>query len=130
MDEKIEPEKLFADHDWQESFEVAMRAGPRAVMNYVGDVSSFEIEDIAEVVAHSDGEHDERDWIAALHLKGGRFAFMRAGCDYTGWGCRDWGDVEIASTLDDLVRYAMTPEERRRLAFKDMIQDKPEKIDD
>jgi len=42
--------------------------------------------DVSSVIASSEGQHDERDWLAVGELDDGRFFFLQAGCDYTGWG--------------------------------------------
>lgn len=60
---------------WSEAFTVAHRDG-----------HCFEQADIAETLAVSDGEYDEYDWLWIGKLKDGRYAFMAAGADYTGWG--------------------------------------------
>ncbi len=43
------------------------------------------VEDIIDIVAADEGIGDEKDWVAIVQLKDGRFAVMNAGCDYTGW---------------------------------------------
>ncbi len=105
------------DADWQAAFEVAARDGMRGVLGYTGSVVVFALADVAEVLASSDGENDGASWIAALRLNDGRFALLSAWCDYTGWGCRDGGDAQIAASMEDLVRLAMGVEERARLGY-------------
>lgn len=41
---------------------------------------------IAGVAALVPGEADEANWHWILKLKDGRWAYMTAGCDYSGWG--------------------------------------------
>jgi hypothetical protein len=53
------------------------------VFNYA---SGFGVNDVEEVIASRNGESDGRDWCAVFHLKDGRYAYLSAGCDYTGWG--------------------------------------------
>ena len=48
--------------------------------------SGFTASDIAEVIASVNGANDEAAWEAVLRLTDGRFAFVSASCDYTGWG--------------------------------------------
>lgn len=45
----------------------------------------FSQSDVREVIAYEDGENDGASWVAILHLWDGRYAFLEAGCDYTGW---------------------------------------------
>lgn len=98
---------------------------------YAGSVVPFDVADIERVIAADEGYGDEwyvaecaaedrkedASWIAALLLKDGRYVMVRARCDYTGWGCRAHGDSDFADSLDNLVRWAMTTEERIRLGF-------------
>lgn len=58
------------------------------------------LEDIREVLAVYEGEHDSRDWRWILKLSGGRFALLKGGCDYTGWDCRSSADSAIAKTAN------------------------------
>ena len=45
----------------------------------------FTREDVVEVLAIDDGENDEADWVGMFALADGRYAYVEAGCDYTGW---------------------------------------------
>lgn len=40
---------------------------------------------VRRVIAHSEGENDERSWLCVGQLHDGRFFALKAGCDYTGW---------------------------------------------
>lgn len=42
--------------------------------------------DVERVLASAVGENDGPDWLALVVLHGGEFAYVSAGCDYTGWG--------------------------------------------
>lgn len=42
--------------------------------------------DVAEVLGTSEGENDRQNWLVYGRLKDGRYFFITAGCDYTGWG--------------------------------------------
>ncbi len=74
----------------------------------------FGIEDIAEIVAVWEGEHDEHNWIWILRLKkenlpnpnAPQFVWLEAGCDYTGWDCRSWVD-------DIIYRHEISPFEQQ-----------------
>lgn len=57
------------DYDWGYAFDYAM----------------FDREDVAEIIAMSEGEHDEKDWLLLCKLNNGQFGGLSAGCDYTGW---------------------------------------------
>lgn len=71
-------------YDWQHIF--TTYADPEAVTGYKGSTAAFTLDDVAQVVASDDGENDGAEWIAILRLNDGRFAYLYAGCDYTGWG--------------------------------------------
>lgn len=89
----------------------------KPTMGYAGPVDHVSREDLAEVVALSEGEHDERDWLCVGRVKDDLYVLVRAGCDYTGWDCQSGGDTEFAATLPDLIRWAMSQEERERLGL-------------
>ncbi len=72
---------------------------------------------VVEIIADSDGEADEANWLAILKLADGRFAFLSAGCDYTGWDCRASGSLSYAPTLADLCRMELDEDSRQRLGF-------------
>lgn len=57
--------------DWDEVFKYA---------------EGFSVEDVAEVLAGEDGESDGDTWVGIFWLKDGKYAYLEAGCDYTGWG--------------------------------------------
>jgi hypothetical protein len=131
---------FLADSDWRDAFGEAMgieldaynttRRNPRRVLGFTGSNEPFARSDVARIVAISDGEKDERNWIGVFALKDGRFGFVRAGCDYTGWDCQASGDAEVAASVDDLVRLAMSDEERSRLGFQTMGTSSPTDFDD
>jgi hypothetical protein len=58
------------------------------VWNYA---DGFALDDVAEVLGSVDGGNDSLSpwgggWVAVLRLNDGRYAYLTAGCDYTGWG--------------------------------------------
>lgn len=86
----MEVEQFKQDFDWQAAFRVAWRD------TGLGDYDPWDdpppekeddpIEQVARVVATANGEADGDDWLGVFEMKDGRFAVVRAGCDYTGWG--------------------------------------------
>lgn len=85
------------------------------------EASPFVLADVDRTVAYSDGENDERDWIAVLALRDGRFALIAAWCDYTGWDCNSGAsDTVVADSLEDLVRLGMSDDEADRLGLSAM----------
>lgn len=103
------------DFDWKEAFTYG-----NTIRTATGcPKDGFGIQDVAEVLAASPGENDGPSWMMAGKLKDGRFFFLDAGCDYTGWDCQASGDGQVADTLDNLIRYGMTKDARDRLKFKE-----------
>lgn len=47
-------------------------------------------DEIERVLAKWEGAHDTDDWIWILALRNNKYAYLQAGCDYTGWDCRSW----------------------------------------
>lgn len=74
---------ILDDDDWAEAFKYA---NPTATMGYQGSVVPFTIDDVKVVIALVAGQNDGDEWLGVFHLKDGRYASLRAGCDYTGWG--------------------------------------------
>ena len=80
--------------NWKEAFGYAGEPGTCAISYQGGpDVASlddapattFSRADVEHVEKLSEGEHDEKDWLVVGRLKDGRWFFLSAGCDYTGW---------------------------------------------
>lgn len=77
----------------------------------------FSREDVAKLVACIEGENDGPSWEALGRLKDGRWFFLSACCDYTGWDCQAGGTATVARTKTELLRYGMTDHEKRRLGL-------------
>lgn len=75
-----------------------------AALGSVASTEPFQRKDVARVIATREGENDGLDWLCVVELKDGRFAFVSAGCDYTGWDCRSGGHGIVAHSLAHLCR--------------------------
>lgn len=75
--------KEFHTYDWREVFSFC--SSPDPIPGYQGSHAGFSMFDVQDVIASSEGENDGSNWLAAVKLKDGRFAFVSAGCDYTGF---------------------------------------------
>lgn len=75
----------------------------------------FQRVDVAEVIATADGANDEAAWLGVFRLKDGRFAFLSASCDYTGWDCQSGGHAIVSHDLQHLVQFGLGYEDRARL---------------
>ena len=65
-----------------------------------------------------EGMNDEEPWYCLAKLDNGAFIFYTASCDYTGFDCQGGMGLTIASSLEKLVAYEMT-EQQRELCIKD-----------
>jgi hypothetical protein len=131
-------EELKNDSDWQTAFTFASgqsegsgtHSDPTLPEWVAGDVHTGQgeparIGDVVEVIAEaqdppvgSDGRqgyYDLEMWLVAK-LADGRFLFLQAGCDTTGWGCRDGGRSYCATSLERLM-IAITPAEKTQLGL-------------
>lgn len=109
--------ELLEDYSWKNAFGYAIDEGS-PVIGYEGSLKGFGPEDVREVIACDEGENDGPDWIALLKLKDGRYAFLSAGCDYTGWDCQAGGSTVIGDQLQHLIRFGVPEEARTRLKLK------------
>lgn len=106
--ERLNDRDLFATHfgeaayDWSEAFAYA---------------TGFTIRDVAEVKAYANGHNDEDNWIGVFLLKDGRWAWLTAGCDYTGWDCQASGESHICDTLPELILGFVGEENAKRLGL-------------
>lgn len=83
VDQAAKVATIINDGNWQSAFEFSQP--PTAVVGQDVSTTLFTLEDIKKVIAVDDGENEEADWIGVFQLKDGRFAFVSAGCDATGW---------------------------------------------
>lgn len=77
---------------------------------------SYGLDDIEDVIAVRDGENDGEEWLGLFKMKDGRFLYVFAGCDYTGWDCQSDGGSEWTSTLAEAIA-AMPEKSRTRLGL-------------
>lgn len=85
----------------------------------------FDIDDIVDVVASIHGEADEEDWLALVELEDGRFAFVSAGCAYSGWDAGRSGSVLVSWDKDKLISVGMSSEERLRMGLGAIKRKRP-----
>jgi hypothetical protein len=83
-----------------------------ACMEYNGgDLDNLTAWDIQEVLAVSEGENDEEDWVWLIlldrlspHVQNKkRYMLIVGGCDYTGWDCQSWASYDTAQTVPALL---------------------------
>lgn len=110
------PPELDTD-DWREAFVYAVDPDPCPPTAQF-DIQRFNRSDVAEVIAKVEGENDEANWLILGRLRCGLYFYLSAGCDFTGWDCRAWGECQVAETLDDLIRFGVDEADRVRLGLK------------
>lgn len=71
----------------------------------------LDLKDIVNVLAQVPGEADQLDWHWIVEMKDGRFLYVTGGCDYSGWGCQDWGEAKEAKTAIEAAMLAPEKEE-------------------
>lgn len=130
-DDIFEEEELqlltrLANCDWQQAFEVSnkpQRAAPSFTESTttisLKDFTRKDVERILHISDGADGERDSYPWVAVMKLKDGRYASVVAGCDYTGWDCQSSGRKYVAVTYDEIMRFGIDEEERKRLTNSD-----------
>ena len=105
-------------YDWPNAFSEAIGIG-YAISEEEEDQLELALDQIEAVLASSEGDNDGPAWMALLQMKKqkgrGRYCFMEASCDYTGWDCQAWGSVSYENTIPRAVMLAMTPDARDRL---------------
>jgi hypothetical protein len=95
-EQRVIPEELDS-WDWKEAFGYAGEVGTCAP-THQDDPAPFAVEQggpvsiepvsrwmVKRIIALSEGEPDGAAWLGFFELLDGRFLFLEAGCDYTGW---------------------------------------------
>lgn len=106
---------LHASGDWWQAFAYAEHPMPCA--GYGGSLAGATIDDVARVIVRSEGEPEAWPWMGVFVLRDGRYLYLEAGCDNTGWGCCASGSSWVAADLDSLVQFGLTDHARDRLGL-------------
>jgi len=117
------------DYDWRQAFGYVGEPGTEAT-GYQGadgkpmlaegaecSADPFTREDVAHIEHISDGENDERDWLIIGRLNDGRWFYLEAGCDYTGWDCQADGSGWLSHSLEHLLQFGITDQARTRFGL-------------
>lgn len=94
------------DYDWQEAFEYA-NPYPAVPGGDVG-TSPFFREDVVEIAGAEEGLNDGEEWRIYGRLGDGRWFYLEAWCDYTGWDCQAGGDAWVAGTRQEIEKFGLT----------------------
>lgn len=115
---KLEPSDL-GNADWYATFSLANDGNaPFAVMgDETVSVAEFNAKDVVEVIAvKEEGPEEYRlDRLIVVRLKDGRYASVRAYESGYDSDLEFDGDANVSSTLEDMIRYGLTSEEREAL---------------
>lgn len=115
--------EILEGYDWQEAFGYAGEPGTygeASVSPCVGTetpVTPFTREDVVEVIASKEGENDGPNWKLLGRLSDGRFFFLSAGCDYTGWDCQAGGGATVDTSLAHLIQFGIGQDDRDDLGL-------------
>lgn len=109
--------------DWAEAFAYAGGdgIGDPCIDAVMGDtevsLSPFSRDDVVEIIGMSEGDYDGPDWLGVFRLQDGRFAFLEAGCDYTGWGCQAGGSACVSVSLSQLLQFGVGEDQLKRMGL-------------
>ena len=81
-------------------------------------LAPFGREDVKHIVAKDEGENEGPCWIICGRLNDGRWFYIEAGCDYTGWDCQAGGTAVVAKSKKSLIRFGLTQEARERMGLE------------
>jgi hypothetical protein len=119
--------KEIEGHDWGYAFQCVGPAedddtaynspSVSPALESTASADPFQRKDVVRVIAVRDGEHDERNWLGVFELLDGRFAFVSAGCDYTGWDCQSGGHGIVAHSLVHLCRVGIGEDDLEALGL-------------
>lgn len=98
-------DELKEDYDWKNAFER----------------SRCNIDEVETIIASHDGQNDEEHWEGIFKMKDGKFIFLSAWCDYTGWGCQDGGSFIKKDTLEEVIN-KFTLGQTTRDFFRDQLK--------
>ena len=100
----MKPEDLNT-YDWRSAF----------------DYAPFSTDDVAEILYYEEGYNDGDSWVGVFKLKDGKFGYVDAWCDYTGWDCQASNCGDVAASLADIIAFGLSTEERKRFGLGDAL---------
>ena len=122
MIKEINLDDLRSDYDWEEVFGEGSGGNCDGEIQVIPpgakvDSSGVSRAKVVEVIGAINGENDEAAWFGVFLLDDGRYLVAEGGCDYTGWDCRAGNSLCVAGSLDDAIKYGLTPEMQARLGI-------------
>ena len=64
---------------------------------------NYELNEVSDVLHYREGQNEGDNWLCVFKASDGKFVYVTAGCDYTGWGCQEDGWSVEADSLEALV---------------------------
>lgn len=114
--------KQLDDYNWAEVFGERYSLGKPTPNRHPNDKitsnASFSREDVETIHGLVEGEHDGPSWVVYGQLTDKRYFVARGGCDYTGWDCQAGNSADVASSLEDIIRFGLDDDERSRLGVQ------------
>jgi hypothetical protein len=115
------------DYDWQQAFGYAGEENGNGISSRIDpafptskvSLEPFTRDDVVEIAYMDEGVHDEEDWLIIGKIKDGRWFYIEAGCDYTGWDCQTSGRTLVAESKASILRYGPGTGARQRLKIPD-----------
>jgi len=106
------PDEMKEDYDWQQAF---MASDEMLCEGATCAVSPVTVDNVSMILAYDEGVNDDQSWVAIVQLDDGRWAFVDAWCDYTGWDCQSGGQKWLSHSIENLWRFGISDEGRARL---------------
>lgn len=100
-------------YNWEQAFSCC--SPPEPLFGEKVGLADFTIMSVKEIIALDEGENDVEDWIGLFRLNDGRYVFISAGCDFTGWECRAGGNGLVSNNLRDLFKIGISDREKERM---------------
>lgn len=106
---------ILNDYDWKYAFDFAGKPEWCVGSLATGVSDPVVIENVVELLAFEEGANDGPEWICLGRVKDGRYFFLSAGCDYTGWECQADGRCLVSDKLETIMQFALDANEKERL---------------
>lgn len=96
-------------YDWEQAFQISR------VMRCAGstcEVTPLAPQDVDLIIGITEGENDGDAWRIAGQMKDGRWFYLNAWCDFTGWDCQAGGQAWVADSYDALLQFGVPDDDR------------------
>lgn len=129
------PTKGFTDeeealYNWREVFEnnfqfvEPMMGAGQTEASVPRRISAEDVKEVYDTYVEFNEVGTELTLLSILKLNDGRWAFVNAWNDYTGWGCQDQVSIRIHADYWQLQLHGIAPEEKRMLGWQECDDDK------